>query len=245
MSNEEVSVNTIAPLTNVALCVGALDLAINRPPHLPGMVSFYGPSGYGKSSGAAYAANKFNAYYVECKSTWTKKSLLSNILKEMGMAAAKSISDMTDQISEQLALSGRPLIIDEFDHIVKKNAVEVVRDIYEGSGSSPILLIGEERLEDNLAHWERFHNRILKWVPAQPASMDDAQLLRQLYCQKADIADDILNKLMEVTKGCVRRICVNLYNAQEYALENGLGKITLSDWGTKEFYTGKAPKRRI
>jgi len=244
MTNETATVNTIAPLTNVSLCVSALELAISRPAHLPGMVSYYGPSGYGKSNGAAFAANKFNAYYVECKSTWTKKAFLSNVLKEMGMAQAKTIPEMTDQIAEQLALSGRPLIIDEFDHMVDKKAVEVVRDIYEGS-NAPILLIGEERLEDNLTHWERFHNRILKWVPAQPASADDAGLLRKLYCQKVIVEDDILNKLMEVTKGCVRRICVNLYNVQEFALENGMSQISLAEWGNQPFYTGKAPKRRV
>ncbi len=244
MNQETVPVNSIAPLTNVARFMSAIELAISRPSHLPGMISFYGPSGYGKTSAAAFAVAKYNAYHVECKSAWHKKAFLSNILKEMNMAQGKTIPDMVDQIAEQLSLSGRPLIIDEFDHIVHKKSVELVRDIYEGS-HAPIILIGEEHLENHLAHWERFHNRILKWVPAEPASMNDAFLLRQLYCPKVDVGDDILKQIVDVTKGCTRRICVNLYNVQSHAIEQGLDKISLSEWGNKEFYTGRAPVRRV
>jgi len=41
---------TTAPLTNVSLCMKALSRAMDRPGHLPGMVCFYGPSGWGKST---------------------------------------------------------------------------------------------------------------------------------------------------------------------------------------------------
>ena len=64
--------DTIAPLKNVAMCGRALDRAITRPQHLPGMVCFYGPSGFGKSFAAAYTANNIR-HYIECKSTWTKR----------------------------------------------------------------------------------------------------------------------------------------------------------------------------
>ncbi|WP_207214001.1 hypothetical protein [Solidesulfovibrio carbinolicus] len=60
-------------------------------------------------------------------------------------------------------LHGRPLIIDEMDHVVERNAVELVRDLYEASRAA-ILLIGEKALPGKLAQWERFHGRILDWV---------------------------------------------------------------------------------
>lgn len=244
MTQDVPSVNTIAPLTNVALCVNALEQAINRPAHLPGLVSFYGPSGYGKSNAAAFAAVKYNAYHVECKSTWTKKAFLSNVLREMGIVAKGTIPDMADAIAEQLALSGRPLIIDEFDHMVSRRIEELVRDLYEGS-NAPILLIGEENLEANLRFNERFHNRILKWVPAQPSDLDDAQLLRRLYCPNVEVGDDILRKIVDITKGCTRRICVNLYNVHSFATEQGLAQISLAEWGSQALYTGNAPRRRV
>ena len=65
MQQTTASVNTgIAPLTNVALCLGTLKRAINRPRHLPGITVFYGPSGFGKSTAAACAVIQCRACYV-------------------------------------------------------------------------------------------------------------------------------------------------------------------------------------
>ncbi|KMQ74034.1 AAA family ATPase [Marinobacter subterrani] len=235
---------TTAPLQNVALCNGALERAMNRPAHLPGLVAFYGPSGWGKSTAAAYCANKHRAYYVECKSSWTKKALLSAILSEMGIAPAKTLYEMADQISEQLVLSQRPLIVDEMDHIVSKKAVEVIRDIYEGSNAA-ILLIGEELLPAKLREWERFHNRMLAWVPAQPCDLDDTRALARMYCHEVAIADDLLAKIQDVSRGAARRICVNLESVRQGALTNGLDSMDLDAWGNRPLYSGDAPKRRV
>lgn len=237
-------VNTVAPLANVGLCTGALDRAMSRAAHLPGMVCFYGPSGWGKSTAAAYTANRSRAYYVECKSTWTKKATLMAIIHEIGIPSPKTIYEMTDAICEQLARSGRPLIIDEMDHLVEKSAVEIIRDLYEGSGAA-ILLIGEERLPKKLEKWERFHGRILDFIPAQPADIEDARHLARLYCRHVAIADDLIAKIHEASAGSARRICVNLERVQEEAIALGQTEIDLARWGSRPFFSGEAPARRI
>jgi hypothetical protein len=234
---------TTAPLTNVSLCSKALLRAIDRPAHLPGFVCFYGPSGWGKSTAAAYAANSLGAYYIECKSSWTRKAVLMAILKDMGISPAKTLFEMVDQVCEQLAMSLKPLIIDELDHLVTKGAVEMIRDIYEGSGAA-ILLIGEERLPEKLKRWERFHGRVLDWIPAQPADFDDCRHLARLYCD-VRIAEDLLGAIHAASKGSARRIAVNLERVQDEARDMGMETITLKDWGKREFFTGEAPVRRV
>ncbi len=112
-----------AALQNVLLCSRALERAINREPNLPGIVGFYAPSGWGKSMAASYCANKYDGFYIECRSYFTKKSFVEAILKEMGIRPASTISRMMEQCAEQLDLSQRPLIIDEGDHIVDRNAI--------------------------------------------------------------------------------------------------------------------------
>lgn len=245
MTQQKEPVNNIAALANVGLCMDAMEKAVQRSRHLPGIVSFFGYSGYGKSTAAAYVANRYRAHYIECRSSWNRSALAKHILIEMGLQPARTIADMVDQIAEELAITDRPLIVDEFDHIVNKSAVEIIRDIYEGSGA-PILLIGEERLEANLRRWERFHNRVLAWVPAQPTDMADAKLLRDLYCRDVHIADDLLHQIVKVTKGITRRVCINLETAQEFALANGLDTLTLNDWGNGgDIYTGEAVRRKF
>ena len=235
---------TIAPLTNVSLCSKALLRAVDRPSHLPGFVCFYGPSGWGKSTAAAYAANTQDAYYIQCLSSWTRKAVLTAILREMGITPAKTLYEMVEQVCRQLAQSMKPLIIDELDHLVTKGAVELIRDIYEGSGAA-ILLIGEERLPEKLKRWERFHGRVLDWVPAQPSDFDDCRHLARLYCREVEIKEDLLVAIHKVCKGSARRIIVNLELVQVEAGNMGMASIDLAEWGQRKFFTGDAPARRI
>jgi hypothetical protein len=160
----------------------------------------------------------------------------------MGIAPASTVAAMVEQISEQLALSERPLIVDEFDHLVDRNQVELVRDIYEGS-NSPILILGEENLPHKLSKWERFHGRVLAWIPAQFASFEDAAALRELYCGKVRIADDLLKRVHELSRGSVRRICVNLELIQETALSSGKSEMDSAAWGNRELFSGEAARR--
>ena len=51
-------------------------------------------------------------------------------------------------------------MIDEADYLVSRHMIEVIRDIYESSRAT-IILIGEEMLPQSLTRWERVHNRML------------------------------------------------------------------------------------
>lgn len=246
MQQTRKEVKTVANLNNVRLAARTLEMAVNASPHLPRMVCLYGPSGYGKSSAASWLVTKYLAYYSACNSTWTRNALLDDVLKNMGIVPAKTIYAKLDQVCEQLAVSGRPLVIDEMDYLVDKGALEIVRDIYEGS-RAPIMIIGEEKLPAKLQRWERFHNRILEWAPAQPADMDDVAELAGFYCSRVMVADDLLAEIDRITRHNVRRICINLEHVQETALKQGLSSIDLDTWTRLgvPIYTGDAPKRRV
>ncbi len=234
----------IAHTANLSLCDMAIQRAQSRTQSLPGMVCLYGPSGVGKSVAATFVSNRSRAYYVQAKSVWTKKYFLQAVLREMGITSCGTIPEMLDQAAQELALSNRPLIIDEFDHIIDRNAVELVRDIYESSQAA-ILLIGEERLPDKLKKYERFHGRILDWVPAQLVTLDDAKKLAPIYCQDMDVADDLLELLVEKAHGSIRRVVVNLERIHEIGLSCGWSIATKDLWADRALYTGNAPKRRL
>jgi DNA transposition AAA+ family ATPase len=233
-----------ALLANVALCIGALKKAESRPRPLPGMVVFYGPSGFGKSTAAAVTVTQTGAYYVQAQSSWTRKATHLSILKAMGISPAKTIYEMSEQIATQLVLSKRALIIDEADYLVDRGQIEIVRDLYEASQAA-IMLIGEENLPIKLKRYERFHGRVLDFVPAQPASFDDAKALRGLYAKEVSIADDLLALVHEQARGSARRICVNLELIKDVALKGGREEMDAAAWGDRPLYTGEAPARRV
>ena len=240
--------SSIAPLKNVMLFTELVARVTARSPGLPGMGCFSGPSGYGKSFSAIYAANKHRAYHIQVKSVWTRKKLCMATLLEMGIAPAATIPDMVDQIGMQLSQSGRPLIIDEADYLLSKGLIEVVRDIYESSQAT-ILLIGEEQLPTKLKKWERVHGRMLDWVQALPASIADAKHLAKLYCRNVEISDELMAALHAASAGSARRVCVNLDRIREAAELMGPGgrdgpvKMSRADF-KGEFFSGNPPAAR-
>ncbi len=234
-------VNSIAALQNVGIITLAIKKTISRPDYLPGLVVVYGPSGYGKTVASSYAAANLKAYYVSAKAIWTRKIMLQSILAEMGIPAGKTVAQMFEQVCEHLSCSGKILIIDEYDYCVDcKGLMALTRDIYDTS-EAPIVLIGEEKLPSKLSKEERFHNRILDWIPALPASFDDAVKLRELYCDKVNIADDLLEKVWKISEGRVRRIVVNLNKIQDTVLADGKSSVNLISWGKRELVKGEAP----
>lgn len=206
----------IAPLRNVAAFVALVERVTRRSTNLPGMAVFYGKSGLGKTMSATYGANKHKAYYVQVKSVWTKKRLCQAILQEMGMRPTSTVAEMVDQIGEQLALCGRPLIVDDAQFLVHRGMIEIMRDIYESSFAA-VILIGEESLPVDLKRWERVHNRMLDWVQAQPCDLADTRHLARMYCPGVDVADELLDKVRLAVNGCTRRIAVNLDHIRAFA----------------------------
>lgn len=243
MTDEPVIYNSVAPLRNVQAMVQLLDRVQSRDRDLPGMACFYGPSGYGKTTAAAYSANRTRAYWVQMKSTWTAKKLCTSILIDLGIAPARTIADQVDQISDELAKSGRPLLIDEADFLVSRGMIEVVRDIYESSKAA-IILIGEEALPQKLQKWERVHGRMLDWVAAQPADLREVGILAQLRCKGVDLDEDLQRLILTASNASVRRICVNLDRVREIARTKGLSRMAKADWGKAGFFTGTAPAPR-
>lgn len=243
MTQEQNNFNGVAPLANVAALAALIKRLQTRAYTLPGMGVFYGPAGFGKSFAATYSTIKYNAVTVQVKSAWTRKKLCEAICSEMGLQPARSIGDMVEQISEQLAMTDRPLIIDEVDHLMTRQKIELVRDIYEGS-QAPIVLIGEELLPQKLKEWERVHGRILSWVGAEPASLSDVGHLAAIYAPSVNATEELKRLVLRNSKGSIRRVSVNLALVQERALVKGVDTFEASDLVNLSFYTGEAPAPR-
>jgi DNA transposition AAA+ family ATPase len=233
---------TIAPLTNVALCAKAMEMitGVGDTDGLDRLVCLYGKTGTGKSVAATYTANKYDAYYVECRSVWTKKSLLEGICRAVEIAPQSTMARMVDEIARTLVASGKPLIIDEMDHVVERKAVDIIRDIYQAS-SAPILYIGEEKLPTKLAGWTQFFGRTKEWIQAVKGTPEDARVLAHFYCRRGvNIADDLLADMVNATGGLIRLMCTNIARIEEESLTMGTTEIDLPTWKkwNKGYLTG-------
>lgn len=231
---------SIALLPNVVALQTLVDRVSNRHLDLPGMATFYGPSGHGKSMAGQYVANTFDAVLVQCKSTWAKKDMCTAILRELGLPSKGTINAMAEIIAETLILEDRVLIVDEADFLVQKRMIEILRDIHESS-KAPVILIGEEVFPQKLRSWERIHNRMLDWVRAEDGGLHELQLLARIYAPQVQLSPGLEERVLRESANNIRRICVNLNQIAEQAALNGATSMSETDWGKRAFFTGEAP----
>jgi DNA transposition AAA+ family ATPase len=243
MTETPIHGNTVAPLANVARLITLIDRCENRAHGLPGMGTFFGRAGLGKTTAGIYATNKYAACHVQVLPFGGVKTLLAMIVNELGINPGKTVPALFDQAAAGLARSGRPLLIDEADHLRTDMMIETVRRLHDETGV-PVILMGEEGLPQKLARWERVHSRMLSWVGAEPATMDDVGHLVGIYAPDLEISPEVRAKLLAASRGSIRNVSTNLANLREFSRERGLTRITLSDWGTRPFHSGQAPTPR-
>lgn len=234
-----------AHLTNMTLCLRTLlDCRESENPSAR-MGLFYGFSGYGKTVAAAFASARTGAIYIHAQRIWTQKSLLEAIAEALGIARLeRTATGIFRQIIQQLALTPVDIIIDEMDYLADKGLVEVIRDIHDNT-SVAVLMIGEEALPTKLKRWERFDNRILVATAAQPCSLEDALKLRDHYCHRIRVADNLAEHFRQRCRGITRRIVNNLQAAQRQAALDGVTDVDLHWWGDRPIATGEVlPRRR-
>lgn len=233
-----------AQLVNLSLALRTYSACQNAGEGEPRLGLLYGNSGYGKTAAAAFTSARTGAAYIQAQSMWTQRSLVEAIAEELGITRLeRSAPRILKQIIDLLNYEPRGLLIDETDYLVKKQFVEIIRDIHDAT-RIPIVMIGEEALPAKLKEWERFDNRILIATPAQPSGIEDGRKLRDHYCKRVRIHDDLADLITQRCKGVTRRIVVNLSTVQDTAAEAGETAIDLKWWGKRPLQTGDVQTRR-
>lgn len=243
MAENDEPITNVAALANVARLMQLVLTLQNRVDGLPGMGCFYGPAGYGKTTAGLWVINKFNACHVEALPFGGAKKLLEMIVTELGLRPTKTVSSLFDQAAERLATSRRPLIIDEADQILTERVIETVRHLHDKT-LVPVILMGEESLPQKLRRWERVNGRMLSWVAAEEATMDDVGRLAPIYARGVTIADELKSAVLAASAGSIRYVSTNLAAIATHAAVAGLTRVTLKDWGDRTFHSGVAPLAR-
>lgn len=237
--------NSVAPLANVARLTQLIDRCQNRVSGLTGMGCFYGFAGYGKTTAGIFATNKFDAVHIEALPVGGTKGLMEMIVTELGLRPAKQTARLFEQAAQELGKSQRPLILDEADHLLTDRTIETIRALHDKTGV-PVILMGEESLPQKLTRWERVHSRILSWVPAEPATLDDVGDLARIYARGVEIAPDLREAVLAASRGSIRHVSNNLAALAEHAALRGLKRLNLADWsGAFQSFEAPTPRRGL
>lgn len=226
---------------NVARLSDASEMLLRRAPGMPGMALVHGETGTGKTTAVAWMVNRANGVYVRALAAWTPSAMFTAILRELGRHAHGSGSQMVGDIIEALALSGRPLFVDEADYLVdSKRMSESLRDIHDMT-TAPVVLVGMAGIDQRLSSRKQLTGRVLQDVRFEALDREDAQAVARALCE-VKVKADLLDAVHKATGGFVRNLVVALARIEEHAKLRGADSISLADWGKRDFITGEAPK---
>lgn len=226
---------------NVAALNDAGEALLRRAPGMPGMGLVHGETGYGKTTAITWHANRVNAVYVRALATWTPAAMLRALCRELGRAPRGSCSLMMDDVIEALALSGRPLYVDEADYLVdSKKMSESLRDMHD-MATVPVILVGMHGIDQRIAHRKQLTGRILQDVRFQPLSVEDTQKIASELCE-VKVSADLLKTVHERSMGSTRLVVVALGRIEQAARSLGADSLDLAGWGKRDLFTGEAPR---
>jgi len=216
-----------------------------RDPGMAGMGLVHGFTGSGKTTAMTWLRNKYNACYVRANATWTASAMTRALAQELGILPQHGAAKNFEAIRERLTQTGRSLILDEADYLLKDlKMVEIVRDLHDET-SVPILLVGMsghdgagiERQITSRPKFKQLARRIPHWVEFGPISLDDARLLAATNCEVV-VEDDLLEWALRLCHGSIGLLTVALSRIEGAAKSQGLTRIGLEDWGDRALHLG-------
>ena len=235
--------NGVRPLSNVARLVTLVERVEKRAFGLPGMAVFHGFPGLGKTFASAFCAAQLDCIHISVQEEWTRKFLLKQILRELGLTARGQTADMGMQANEGLAIAGRTLIIDEADYALKKGMINLIRGLHDGSGVG-VVLVGMEDLPQMLKSAEQVDGRILSWDQAEAADTRDTALLAEHYAPGVSFDEAMLDRIRKRNNGSARYISRDLAYVLEQCQIQGDFLMTADKWGDAPFPRAQAPVPR-
>lgn len=231
----------IAPVKNIARLRDAYQALEDSPTGVPRMGLIYGATGAGKTTAVTWLMNRTDAIVVKASPTWSLHSMLSKIMIEIGFAPTTRSADMEETIVEKMQKDSRPLFVDEADSFTDPQVrgdrsyaiLETLRSIHDLS-QMPVMLIGMTGIEHRLASRHQLMRRISQWVKFDAADLADARVLADTVCE-VRVEDDLLQKLLESSKGGIGLMMVGLSRIERAAKGNGIDVIGLDVWGDRPF----------
>jgi DNA transposition AAA+ family ATPase len=184
----------------------------------------FGPPGTGKTDVGQWYASQNDVPYVRAKDISSRRSLLANIVAELGVAGSFRTDDLFNQIVEQLIERPRPIIIDEVDYLVRGGAVEVLRDINDMT-NTPIIMMGMEHAEKNLRRFRHLYDRFTAIIRFELFDVDEIRGLAESICT-VPLSDCALQFISQNGQGKLRTTTTWFARAEQISKRNKLSEVS-------------------
>lgn len=206
-----------------------IDTVLKRRQGVEQMMLVLGVPGTGKTEAIIqwklqYGSEERQVPYVRADRLSTARSILDDIVTELGELPSFKARDVMAQIVKRLQEAPRPIVVDEVDYLCKGGAVEILRDIHD-KAKVPVLMVGMANVDKRLMRFPPLYDRITSIVPFQPLDKDDIRDMAEQICE-VELDESAVGMVHDRSEGKLRKIGMHFYKAERIARVNGLKRVT-------------------
>jgi DNA transposition AAA+ family ATPase len=194
-----------------------------------GMMLVYGAPGRGKSHIVAHWAAEVRAAFLRANVDWTPKYFLVELAKVLHVDARGTAQQLFERLLERIVEEQKPLVIDEAEFTLHDNAavLEKIRDISDRAEVT-VVLVGMERILQNIARHKQIHSRVAQVVEFEPISLEDVALACK-NLSEVEITPALTAEVHRLSGGRMREV-LNIIPAIELAAKvNGDSVVDVPD----------------
>lgn len=191
-----------------------------------------GEAGLGKTRAIDRLAVDKNALYVRASSVGRPLALMKSLVETAPQISTRGNAHAIQQeIIKYLAHANVPMIIDECQHLIRSDGVEMIeclRDISDRAEVPLILVAGELGVEAKLARHPQIASRIAETVEFKPFKLAEVgQIIQKLTDVQFD--DALIVAVHQRTGGKMRLLLEGIQRLEDFAKANTLETVCLAN----------------
>lgn len=194
-----------------------------------GMLLVHGAPGFGKSHIVGHWAAEAGAVFLRANVDWTPKYFMVELAKELRMDSRGTAEQLFARLLEQVVELQIPLVIDEADFTLHKNAVvlDKIRDLSDRAEVT-VVLVGMELILRNIARHKQISGRVGQVVEFRPATVADVTYACQQLAEVA-LTPAVQAEVHRLSGGRMREVLNIIAAIERVAAVNGLTTVDIGD----------------
>jgi DNA transposition AAA+ family ATPase len=194
-----------------------------------GMMLVHGAPGLGKSHIVGHWATEAGAVFLRANVDWTPKYFLVELAKAIKVDPSGTAQQLFGRLLERVVEAQLPIVIDEAEFTLHNKAValEKIRDLSDRAEVT-VVLIGMDRIQQQISRYKQIHGRIAQVVEFKPASVADvAHACEQL--SEVRMTPALMAEVHRISGGRMREALNVIAAVERLARLNGLDTVDVAN----------------
>lgn len=219
------------PVSNYKRFLAGIAAVELRGAREAGLLLVTSQAGYGKTATITHWAVQANAIHLRATVHWTPRYFLTELARELSIAATGQTRDILRAVSDELRRKQTMLVVDEVNHCFQRGGapLEAIRDVIDMT-EAIVVLVGHEDVQGKIARYPQIRSRVAQVVQFEPASDADIRLLADALIEPR-LDDDLIAEIQRQSVGRTREVMNALATCERVAARTSSRRLGVKDLG--------------